>query len=117
MSARASTLPLSRLEHRLALLLQYGTLIASLIIAAGLAAALAGLRPDRHVPQVPDATFGLHVMAAGIALVILLPVLRVTLMLAVFIRERDYRFGLAAAFVLVVIALGFTAGMLPALRG
>jgi uncharacterized membrane protein len=39
-----------------------------------------------------------------------LPVLRVTLMLIVFLRERDYRFGAIAALVLTFIVLGFVLG-------
>ena len=42
-------------------------------------------------------------MEAGITLLILLPGLRVLLMAAVFIRQRDYRFGAIAMLVLAII--------------
>jgi len=36
---------------------------------------------------------GTRIVTAGIALLIVLPVLRVFLMLVVFVRERDFRFS------------------------
>jgi uncharacterized membrane protein len=54
-------------------------------------------------------------MHAGFALrlfemLIVLPILRVTLMLLVFLRERDYGFVAIAALVLAFIYLGFALG-------
>jgi uncharacterized membrane protein len=87
-----------KLEALLAKMMSRGTWLASAVIAAGLAIAFFSRQPD------------LRIVAAGIALFILLPVLRVATMLVVFLRERDYRFGAFAAFVLIVIALGVVLG-------
>jgi hypothetical protein len=48
----------------------------------------------------------MRVVTAGIALLIVLPVLRVFLMLVVFVRERDFRFSAIAMLVLAIILLG-----------
>lgn len=84
-------------------LLWYGTWLASALIAAGMALdflpqALAGLR-------------GLELVQAGVALFILLPVARVALMLAIFLRERDYAYTAISALVLLVIAAGVMSGL------
>ena len=52
-----------------------------------------------------------RVITAGIALLIVLPVLRVLLMLIVFVRERDFRFSVIAILVLAIILLGSVLGM------
>lgn len=86
----------SRLELILAATLQYGTWLASVVIAAGLAA---------FHPRLP-------LISAGIALFILLPVLRVVLMTAFFLRNRDYRLGAISTLVLGIILFGFVLGVL-----
>jgi uncharacterized membrane protein len=86
------------MEGLVALLLRYGTWIASIAIGCGLALA------------VFDSRLGTHVATAGIALFILLPSLRVLLMLVVFVRERDYRFAAIAALVLTIILVGIFLG-------
>jgi uncharacterized membrane protein len=95
------------LERMLAIVLHQGTWLASGVIALGLALAVfngrVGARPVTLVSS--D-----HVIAAGIALLILLPVLRVTLMLVAFLREHDYRFGAIAALVLLIIFMGLVLG-------
>jgi uncharacterized membrane protein len=53
---------------------------------------------------------GTWIITAGIALLIVLPVLRVLLMLIVFVRERDFRFGAIAMLVLAIILLGSVLG-------
>lgn len=45
-------------------------------------------------------------MKAGVAVFIFLPVARVALMLAIFLRERDYVYTVTAALVLAIIAAG-----------
>ncbi len=88
------------MERLLAILLRYGAWLASLAIGIGLVLALTGFLPA-----------GMRIVTIGIGLFILLPSLRVLLMLAVFVRERDYRFGLIAALVLAIIVLGLAVGM------
>jgi uncharacterized membrane protein len=51
-----------------------------------------------------------RIVTAGIALLIVLPVLRVFLMLVVFVRERDFRFSAIAMLVLAIILLGSVLG-------
>ena len=88
------------MERLLAGLLRYGTWVASLVIGIGLALSFTESPP-----------LGMRIVTIGIGLLILLPSSRVLLMLIVFVRERDYRFGLIAALVLAIIALGLATGM------
>lgn len=81
------------LESLLAHLLDKGTWLASAVLAVGLLLTGAGAR-------------GMPVVRAGIALFIGLPVLRVMVMMVVFWRERDYRFGAIALVVLLIIGVG-----------
>ncbi len=89
----------ARLESLLGGLLRYGTWIASIAIGLGLGVGLI------------DPKLGARIATAGIALLILLPSLRVLLMIFVFGRERDYRFALIAALVLTIIVLGILLGI------
>ncbi|MGS1009518.1 DUF1634 domain-containing protein [Achromobacter anxifer] len=93
----------ARRDRVIAGLLWYGTWLASALIAAGMALdflpqALAGLR-------------GQELVKAGVALFILLPVARVALMLAIFLRERDYAYTAISALVLLIIAAGVVSGL------
>jgi uncharacterized membrane protein len=85
------------LERLLARVLDQGTWLASGIIGVGWLLAAAGWR-------------SVALINSGIALCLLLPVLRVVIMLVVFVRERDYRFGVIAGVVLSIIALGALLG-------
>lgn len=87
-----------QLEQLLSKLLHFGTLLASAVVAAGLAIALASGAP------------GMRVATAGIVLFILLPVVRVGAMLVYFVRARDYRFGAIAALVLLIILCSYLVG-------
>jgi uncharacterized membrane protein len=80
------------LERVLAVVLGWGTWLASAVIAAGLV--LGDMR----------------VTAGGVASLIALPVVRVAIMLGAFARARDGRAAAIAALVLVVLAAGFAAG-------
>jgi uncharacterized membrane protein len=93
-----------RLEWLLAGLLHYGTWLASAAIGLGVSLALIDSRQPAHLP-------GMRIATIGIALLILLPSSRVLLMLVVFVRERDYHFGIIAALVLTIIFLGVVVGM------
>jgi len=73
-----------------------------------LALALIDARMGTHNLAIVD---NMRIVTVGILLFILLPVSRVALMLIVFLRERDYRFGAFAAVVLGIIFLGFILGM------
>jgi uncharacterized membrane protein len=88
----------TQLEHVLARLLHYGTLLASTVIAAGLLIAPA------------SGATGFRIATTGIVLFILLPVARVGAMLIFFLRERDYRFGAIAALVLLIILFSYFVG-------
>jgi uncharacterized membrane protein len=96
-----------RRERAIAGLLWYGTWLAAIIIAAGLALELLQrlARPLLH-------NFGgLELVKAGVALFILLPVARVALMIAIFLRERDYAYTAISTLVLVIIAVSFWVGL------
>src|SRR3546814_20358434 len=54
---------------------------------------------------------GIDIITAGIVLLILLPAFRVALMLIAFLRDRDYRFAVIAALVLIIIFAGFVLGL------
>ena len=90
-----------RLERSLARLLQGGTILASVVIALGLAAAFLS-------PETGGA--GWRVATAGIVMFILLPVARVAAMLLFFLRSGDYEFGAIAALVMSIMLLSFFLG-------
>ena len=85
-------------EWLLAGLLRYGTWLASGVTGLGLAMSLVGA--DRA-----------HVVAAGVALFISLPVLRVLVMLGAFILTRDYRLVIVTTMVLMTILAGLVIGL------
>ena len=78
--------------------LRYGAGLASGVTGLGLAMSLAGVE-------------GTPVVAAGVALFIALPVLRVLVMLGAFILNQDYRLVLVAAVVLMTILAGLVIGL------
>jgi uncharacterized membrane protein len=84
----------AELSRLLATLLHGGTVLASVVVAAGLLLAR-----------------GTSVVLTGIALFIGLPVLRVAVTLGAFVRRRDYPFGAIAGLVLAIIALGMALGL------
>lgn len=86
-----------QLERLLARVLDQGTWLATASVAAGWLLAAAGWR-------------SVSLINSGIALFLLLPVMRVIIMLVVFVRERDYRFGVIAGVVLAIIVLGALLG-------
>ena len=100
----AESAPPSRLEPRLAGLLQYGTWLASAMIGLGLALSAGGWSPGAGLSS-------MDLVAAGIGCFVVLPVLRVMVMLVGFARARDPRLAVVAAVVLVILFLGFALGM------
>ena len=85
-------------EWLLARLLRYGTWMASGVTGLGLAMSLVGVE-------------GTSVVAAGVALFIALPVLRVLVMLGAFILDQDYRLVIIATVVLMTILAGLVIGL------
>jgi uncharacterized membrane protein len=98
-----SPLP-ARLESALARILSYGTWFACALIAAGLAQTMSGWNMRAAHADGPS------VIAAGIVIFIALPAVRVVVMLVAFLRNREYRFSVAAAFVLLMMAIGCILG-------
>jgi uncharacterized membrane protein len=98
-----------RLERLLASFLHIGTGIGCLVIGIGLAVQLIDGASIAAMP----------IITAGIAIFILLPVLRVLIMLLVFLQERDRRFSMITALVLAIIIIGAVLGSLSsrAMRG
>lgn len=109
----------ARLERWLARLLHYGTWVATITIASGLVVGLAiglpghfesalpGLRTHPALLSTPT---GMHIVTVGIALFILLPIMRLILMLGMFLHQRDYRFSAITALVLAIVAAGLLVG-------
>ena len=85
-------------EWLLAALLRYGTWLASGVTGLGVAMSLAGVE-------------GAPVVAAGVALFIALPVLRVLVMLGAFILHQDYRLVIVTTVVLMTILAGLVIGL------
>jgi uncharacterized membrane protein len=95
---------LIRIESLLAGVLNAGTCLASIVIAAGLLLSLFHQRT-------PILT-GAQIVTAGIGLFVLLPILRVIMMLTIFLKQRDYQFAGAAAVVLLTMSAGIAIGIL-----
>jgi uncharacterized membrane protein len=93
--------PVGDLEHRLAATLRRGTWLASAVIALGLL-----------LPSLTQQ--GAKIVTVGLALLILLPVLRVMLMLVAFLRARDFPLTAVAGLVLAIIGLSLAVGSLSA---
>lgn len=93
-----------RLENRLARFLWLGTLSGCVLIGMGLLLFL-----STHTPASARQAYTL--MDAGVLLLIVLPIVRVALMLSVFLREREVRFAMAAAAVLLIIAISLAVGL------
>ncbi|MGH6760771.1 MAG: DUF1634 domain-containing protein [Phyllobacterium sp.] len=93
-----------RRDQVIAALLWYGTWFASALIAAGVL--LTAFEP---IPaSLPLPLTGYDAVKAGVAVFILLPVARVTLMLTIFLREKDYAYAIISGLVLAIIAVGAT---------
>lgn len=98
------------LERRLATLLKCGTWIASLLIAAGCMLTLAASYMGPEAAAGIHGVDGVRIMTAGVALFIVLPVLRLMLMLGVFLQHRDYRFSIVTLLVLLIVLAGCAIG-------
>ena len=97
-----------RLEEMLAALLRFGSWSASAAIGLGYVLALISSRSlTWNLTVLPN----IRLVSAGVALFILLPILRVLLMFFVFIRERDFRFAFISGVVLAIILLGIFLGV------
>jgi hypothetical protein len=108
------TLKTERLEGMLAQLLNYGTWLSSSVTALGLALVEAEGHLGDSALWGPSGT---TIVTSGIALLIMLPVLRLALMLVVFLREQDYMFGMITAAVLTIIAFGTVLGIYLPVHG
>ena len=104
----------AQLEWLLAGTLHYGTSLASAVIGLGLG--LAWINSRFGGPK-PSILRDMYIVTIGIALFILLPVVRVTVMFIVYLRQRDYRLAAIALLVLTIILLGFTVGLAGSRHG
>lgn len=64
-----------------------------------------------HLSPEPGVEFGPSLIAAGIAVLILLPVIRVTITLIIFLRNGEYRFSAVTGLVLAILLLTFIIGI------
>lgn len=92
------------MEPLLARLLNGGTCLASVAIGVGLVLSLFN---QRAAPSIAA-----QLVTGGIGLFILLPIFRVILMFTIYLKERDYRFAVAAAVVLLIILIAGGIGIL-----
>lgn len=99
---KPSTNIAGRRDQLIAALLWYGTWFASALIAAGVLAMAAEPFPASLALPLS----GYDAVRAGVAVFILLPVVRVVLLLAMFLHERDFAFTAISALVLAIIAAG-----------
>lgn len=95
-----------RKDQAIARLLRWGTWVASLVIAIGMIIGFAGSPADS-----PPGLDWEHVAGFGIALFILLPILRVGVMLTLFLRERDYVYAVISGSVLAIILAASLLGL------
>jgi len=104
----------AQLEWLLAGMLHYGTSLASAVIGFGLGLALIESRfGGSKLAILRD----MRIVSIGIALFILLPVVRVIVMFIVYLRQRDYRLAAIALLVLTTILLAFTVGLAGSRHG
>lgn len=89
------------LEHNLAYLLKYGTLICWLVIGAGVLLKAADI-----------ATPGFDLVSIGIVGFILLPILRLVCMLIAYLRTKDRAMIRVVTIVLCLVLTGLVAGNL-----
>jgi len=104
----------AQLEWLLAGTLHYGTSLASAVIGLGLGLALINSRFGAPKPPILR---DMYIVTIGIAMFILLPVVRVIVMFIVYLRQRDYRLAAIALLVLTIILLGFTVGLAGSRHG
>jgi hypothetical protein len=104
----------AQLEWLLAGALHYGTSLASAVIGLGLGLALINSRFGAPKPSILR---DMNIVTIGIAMFILLPVVRVIVMFIVYLRQRDYRLAAIALLVLTIILLGFTVGVAGSRHG
>lgn len=90
----------SLIELTLARALRVGSIIAALLMAAGLMMIILGWAPDQ----------GNRVLTAGLITLVATPVMRVAVALLVFLRERDYLFAFFCLVVLSSLAAGVVIG-------
>jgi uncharacterized membrane protein len=90
------------LDLRLAMVLSYGTRVATALIVIGLALSMFG--PSLGV-------WATKLSELGVIIVIVLPALRVTVMATEFIIQRDWVFAAVAGAVLGIIALSMFVGV------
>ena len=88
------------IEHILAKVLRLGSIVAGVLLAAGL-----GAMPLTGAP------FPRRLITAGLITLLLTPVLRVLVAAVVFIRERDWLFALFCLVVLCSLVAGVTLGL------
>jgi hypothetical protein len=102
---------LPHLESRLASLLHFGTWLASALMGLGLPLFLVFGR-NASSQETSVTNLANELMKVGIAVFILLPVVRVAFMLTVFARQRDSRFVAMSGLVLLIIAASALIGFI-----
>lgn len=92
-----------KLERSLAVLLQYGTWFASLLMGIGV---LSGVFQSGATASVASS-----LMTVGVGAIIVLPVCRILLMAFMCVAAREYRFACMAAVVLMIVVVSCVIGL------
>lgn len=90
-------------EALLAGLLRYGTWLASCVTVLGVVLGFTSANATDRIAS--------KIVGAGVGLFIALPILRVLLMLAVFVKKRDYRLAAVTGLVFATIVGGLVLGL------
>ena len=101
-----------RREQIIAALLWYGTWLACAVIAVGMI--VGAIQQTAGLLSLGFSSYG--ILKVGVALFILLPIARVALMVAIFLRERDYAYVAISSLVLVIISAGIVVGLHQSIR-
>ena len=103
-----TTIRSSTLERLLAAFLEYGTWVGSTVVAVGI---VLGVCIPLGFTGLAGSHASMTTVSIGVAIFILLPILRLALMLGVYLHQRDYRFSFIVALVLLIVGMGCFAGV------
>ena len=99
----------SHLEHRrIQRILQAGLVLGGAAMLAGLAIAIAAA--IAHGEPLHRGGLGSTIMRAGIIALALTPVVRVVALVGLWVRERDWRFAVVGAVVMLILLAAIVSG-------
>jgi uncharacterized membrane protein len=87
-------------DRAVALVLRIGAFTAFFVMLAGVLAAV-----------IVDGRIATRIELAGVVIMLITPVVRVFVAMALFVRERDWKYGAISAGVLLILVLGSLFGI------